>query len=81
MNGELLELVRKAQEGDKDALSDIIMKYYPWVRSARKQTTQQDRDDLEQYLLLTLTEVVLKYDLGSIPTFAIFKEQIEEAIK
>lgn len=76
MENELFDLVAKAQNGDKDALSQVISLFSPAIRSARSHTKQDLQDDLEQTIVETVIKKIMSYDLDQTPDFSAFCRQL-----
>lgn len=61
----LRELVARAKRGDLDALSEIISRFDPLIKSCSRGLRQCDREDLEQELRIQLFIIVTrKYDIA-----------------
>lgn len=63
----LMTLLIQAREHDKNAMESIIVKFNPKLQKSLYQTTQQDRNDLQQEIHLKIIEAVYKYDLETVP--------------
>ena len=72
MNDDLFDLVKMAQDGDREALNEIIKIFSPAIRSARKKTSWDKRDDLEQTILETIIIKIKSYNLSEVPNFSTF---------
>jgi DNA-directed RNA polymerase specialized sigma subunit len=72
MENELFDLVQKAQNGDVEALFQIISTFMPTIRSARKNMKRDRQDDLEQSIIETIIKKVLSYDISETPNFSAF---------
>lgn len=58
----MYELLEQAKEKDKDALLEIIIKFQPKIKKSLHQTSPQDREDLEQELIVKIIEVIHSID-------------------
>jgi len=77
-NNTLLELVAKAQSGDRDALYQILNQFAPLVKKHSRSVGRSDREDLEQSIHEKLTEKILAYDRSRIPTLTEFIHTLEQ---
>ncbi|PUA34711.1 hypothetical protein C8Z91_33060 [Paenibacillus elgii] len=71
-DSDLLELVIKAQNGDQEALSHLLQRFYPKVKRISKFRTKQEQEDMEQELMLLLIKTILAYDTQKTPDFTAF---------
>lgn len=78
MENELFDLAQKAQNGDKDALQEIISMFMPAIRCARYKLKSDRQDDLEQNIVETIIKKIMTYDLAQTPDFSAFCRQINE---
>lgn len=76
-NETLLELVTKAQSGDRDALYQILYKFAPLVKKHSRMVGPSDQEDLEQSIHEKLTEKILSYDRSHIPNLTEFISMLE----
>ncbi|WP_019913616.1 helix-turn-helix domain-containing protein [Paenibacillus sp. HW567] len=65
----LLELMKKAQQKDNEAIEEIIHKFNPKIRKSLSQTSVQNRNDLRQEVNLKMIEAINKFDVESVPGF------------
>lgn len=66
---DLYEYAKKAQQEDRQALEQMIKVFEPKVKYSLRAVPPEYRKDLEQELKMKLIEMILRYDLNSIPTF------------
>lgn len=69
---ELFDLVLQAQKGDCEAVYEVIKIILPDIKSARNKIEHNNRDDLEQEIMVTLIKKILSYDLTQVPDFSTF---------
>ncbi|WP_199925529.1 helix-turn-helix domain-containing protein [Paenibacillus bouchesdurhonensis] len=69
---ELFDLVIQAQNGDREAVYEVIKIILPAIKSVRNKIEHNNRDDLEQEIMATLIKKILSYDLTQIPDFSTF---------
>lgn len=69
---ELFDLVLQAQKGDREAVYEVIKIILPVIKSARNKIEHNNRDDLEQEIMVTLIKKILSYDLTQVPDFSTF---------
>ncbi|GIP11219.1 helix-turn-helix domain-containing protein [Paenibacillus macerans] len=82
MENDLFDLVARAQNGDKDALTRIIVRFLPAIRAYRYKAKADRQDDLEQYIIETLIKRIMTYDLTNSPDFTDFcRKQVEDEHK
>ncbi|GAB6989096.1 helix-turn-helix domain-containing protein [Paenibacillus pini] len=81
MKNELYDLVLRAQNGDNDALQEILTIISPKIRFARTQIKPDRQDDLEQNILETLIRKIMTYDLNQTPDFSAFCRQKSKNVK
>ncbi|MCP3775923.1 helix-turn-helix domain-containing protein [Paenibacillus sp. MZ04-78.2] len=74
----MFDLVNRAQQGDNEALYEVIAVFLPAIRSARQKIKRDRRDDLEQILVETMINKILSYDLSQTPDFSAFCRQLHE---
>lgn len=72
MMDELFDLVLQAQNGDREAVYEVIKIILPAIKSARNKIEHNNRDDLEQEIMVTLIKKILSYDLTQVPDFSTF---------
>ncbi|OKP99532.1 hypothetical protein A3849_04825 [Paenibacillus sp. P46E] len=77
MEDELFDLVLRAQEGDKEALSKIIATVLPAIRNAKQKIKKDRQDDLEQNIVETLIKKIMTYDLNRTPDFSTFCKKLD----
>lgn len=77
MENDLFDLVQKAQQGDKDALSRIIDAFAPAIRSVRSYTKPDLQDDLEQTIIEIVIKKIMSYDLSQTPDFSTYCRQLD----
>lgn len=65
----LMELLKKAQQQDREAIETIIFKFNPKIQKSLSQTSVQNRNDLRQEVSLKMIEAINKYNLESVPGF------------
>ncbi|WP_145949598.1 helix-turn-helix domain-containing protein [Paenibacillus sp. Y412MC10] len=76
---ELFDLVSRAQNGDNDAVYQLINILQPAIKSSRYKIKQHDRqDDLEQSIVEILIKKIMSYDLNQAPDFSTFCRQLEQ---
>lgn len=76
--GDLANLMEKAKNRNQEALLNIIQRFSPKLKHSLFQTSQQEREDLEQDLVLKMIEVIYQYDLESTPRFWDFQKMVED---
>lgn len=76
-NDTLLDLVIKAQQGDRDALYQILHQFAPLIKKHSRMASPSDQEDLEQSIHEKLTEKILSYDLSRIPSFTDFISSLD----
>lgn len=69
---ELFDLVLQAQKGDREAVNEVIKIISPAIKSVRNKIEHNNRDDLEQEIMVTLIKKILSYDLTQVPDFSAF---------
>ncbi|MFF2912416.1 helix-turn-helix domain-containing protein [Paenibacillus sp. NPDC057934] len=72
METELFDLVLQVQNGDSDAMQQIISCFKPIIRSARSKFKLDRQDDLEQNIIETIMGKILTYDINKTPGFTEF---------
>lgn len=72
MKDELYDLVLQAQNGDRDAVYEVIKIILPAIKSARNKIDHNNRDDLEQEIMVTIIKKIMSYDLTQVPDFSTF---------
>ncbi|UOQ91575.1 helix-turn-helix domain-containing protein [Halobacillus shinanisalinarum] len=73
----LLNLTKKAQQNDNEAINTIIEKFEPKIGLSLKQTSPQEQEDLYQELKIKTIEIVCQYDIESTEGFWEFKKKVE----
>lgn len=73
----LYVLTKKAKNRNQEAVLSIIQKFSPKIKQSLYQTSQQEREDLEQDLILKMIEVIYRYSLESTPGFWEFQQMVE----
>lgn len=76
---ELFDLVQRAQQGDNQAMYEIISSIMPAIRSASAKTKADRQDDLEQDIVETLIKKIKTYDLSHTPDFTEFCNRLIES--
>ncbi|USB33976.1 helix-turn-helix domain-containing protein [Paenibacillus sp. YPG26] len=76
-NDTLLDLVTKAQQGDRDALYQVLHRFSPLIKKHSRMAPPSDQEDLEQSIHEKLTEKILSYDLSRIPSFTDFISSLD----
>jgi len=76
MKNELFDLVQQAQNGNKDAMYEIITMFRTVIRNARYKLKADLQDDLEQVIVETIIKKVMAYDLTQAPDFSSFCRQL-----
>lgn len=68
---ETLDLVTLIEQSKKDneALLKLIQYYEPKLYKSLYQTTENNREDMKQELLVKLIVAIKKYDIDSVPGF------------
>ena len=61
--GEMIQLLEKAQAGDEGAMVKILMQFGPLIRKIAMKADPDDREDVEQELLLTLIKAVRRFEI------------------
>lgn len=72
MEIDFYDSVLRAQNGDMEAVTDILANFTPAIRLARHKTKPDLQDDMKQIIVEKLTEKILTYDLSSTPSFSTF---------
>lgn len=72
MKNELFDLVSLAQQGDKEALHEIIRSFLPAIRSARRKIKHDRQEDLEQNIIEIMIKKIMSFDLGNTLDFTGF---------
>ena len=62
-------LLKRSQQGDQNALLDILEQFEPKIKKSLFQTSINNRDDLYQELQLKVIKSILNFDLDSCPSF------------
>lgn len=75
--GNLYVLTKTAKSKNPEAVLAIIQKFSPKLKQSLYQTSQQDREDLEQDLILKMIEIIYRYNLESTPGFWEFQKMVE----
>lgn len=69
MTDTLTRLVERAKRGDEDALTDLLERFRPLIRSCCVGLPWHDGQDLEQELRIQLIKLVRHYDPGRHASF------------
>ncbi|MFC5470161.1 helix-turn-helix domain-containing protein [Cohnella suwonensis] len=79
MEDELFDLVQRAQNGDSEAMYEIISLLKPAIRSARYKIKTDRQDDLEQNIVEIIMRKIMNYDLALVqsPDFSAFCRQLK----
>ncbi|MFD3260763.1 helix-turn-helix domain-containing protein [Paenibacillus lentus] len=72
MKKELFDLVYHAQNGDREALYQIIVAFTPAITGARQKVKYDRQEDLEQSIIEIVIKKILSYDLDQVPDFSKF---------
>ncbi|MFC4775816.1 helix-turn-helix domain-containing protein [Paenibacillus sp. GCM10023252] len=78
MEEEIFDLVLRAQQGDKEAMSKILLTITPLIRNAQNKVKYDNRDDLKQNIVELLIQKIMSYDLKHIPNFSSFCQMLIE---
>ncbi|WP_178025002.1 helix-turn-helix domain-containing protein [uncultured Paenibacillus sp.] len=79
MKNELFDLVIRAQNGDREAVNEIIKIFTPAIQKACHKTNPNEQDDVGQQIVEIMIKKIMSYDLTQIPDFYEFcRELIEE---
>ncbi|OMF30750.1 hypothetical protein BK133_16550 [Paenibacillus sp. FSL H8-0548] len=78
MENELFDLVQRAQNGDNEAMHEIISFFMPAIKSARYKMKADRQDDLEQNIVETIMHKIITYDLTQTPDFSAFIRQLND---
>ncbi|MYL39840.1 helix-turn-helix domain-containing protein [Halobacillus litoralis] len=62
-------LIEKSQNGDEYSTVKIIKRIEPKIKKSLKQTTYQDRENLEQELISKTLKVTHSFDTNNVPGF------------
>lgn len=68
MDENLYQLASKAKE-DNEAIEKIVKIFTPKIKKTLLQTSFQNRNDLEQELILKLVNLIKMYDLNEVVGF------------
>lgn len=68
MDENLYQLASKAKE-DNEAIEKIVKIFTPKIKKTLLQTSFQNRNDLEQELILKLINLIKMYDLNEVVGF------------
>ncbi|WP_185819819.1 helix-turn-helix domain-containing protein [Salibacterium salarium] len=71
----LMELALKARNNDSEAMSDILEQFEPFIQKSLKQTSMQEREDLQQDLRLACFESIHHFHIERVPGFFEFCEK------
>ncbi|MBU5442747.1 helix-turn-helix domain-containing protein [Paenibacillus sp. MSJ-34] len=74
---DLFELVHLAQNGNRDALYEVISIFLPAIRSASYKVKYDRQEDLMQHILEVVIKKILSYDMSRIPNFSEFCENLK----
>jgi hypothetical protein len=74
---DLPELVKEAQNKNKNSMTYIIEAFKPKLQASLHQTVVQERENLAQELSIKLIEAIQHYNLEATPGFYDFLDQIE----
>lgn len=78
MKSELFDQVLRAQQGDKEALYEIIRSFLPAIRSARRKIKGDRQEDLEQNIIEIIIKKIMSFDLVNTLDFTGFCQQLNE---
>lgn len=76
MKMKLYCLMKQAQDKDNEAVINIINMFSPKLKKSLLQTSLQEREDLEQDLVLKMIDIIYQYNLESTPGFWEFREMV-----
>ncbi|MBM7702409.1 helix-turn-helix domain-containing protein [Metabacillus iocasae] len=65
----LVELMKRAQFGDEEAMQQLLNLFEPKIKQCVKYVPYQDREDIEQAIRLEMILAIRKFDFQSTPTF------------
>lgn len=66
---EWRKLIEDSQEGNEHSTLIILKKLEPKIKKSLKQTTIQDRENLEQELVMKVLKVTYSFDTNKVPGF------------
>jgi hypothetical protein len=78
MRNDLYSLTHRAQNGDEDALNEIITMLGPAIRSARSKVRYNLQDDVEQDLVEIIIKKIKSYDLSHTPDYSSFCHELKK---
>ncbi|QAS54848.1 helix-turn-helix domain-containing protein [Halobacillus litoralis] len=75
---EWKELIEWSQQGDEQSTLKIIRKVEPKIKKSLKQTLSQDRENLEQELIIKTIKIIQSFDTNQVPGFWEFMNKSEK---
>ncbi|CAM4340359.1 DNA-directed RNA polymerase specialized sigma subunit [Paenibacillus endophyticus] len=66
------ELVLKAQQGDKEALTIIIQAFFPAIGQAKHKANRNEHDDIQQAIIEMMIHKILNYDISQSLNYSSF---------
>ena len=73
---ELYYIARKAKQQDPEAMSEILWRFEPKIKSSSRFVHPSIREDLEQELKTQVVKAVDRFDPQSTPGFWKFNDQL-----
>ncbi|WP_100397935.1 helix-turn-helix domain-containing protein [Bacillus sp. FJAT-44742] len=73
---EIYRLVEKAQKSDQEAIQQIIYRFEPKIKSSLRLIPFQQREDVNQEIVIKMIEVIQKEDIERVPGFKEFLNTI-----
>lgn len=70
--------ITKNQRMSEEALYEELQKFEPFIQQALRQTSYQEREDLQQELRLKCIEKILTYEPPEVPGFWEYKRRYEQ---
>jgi hypothetical protein len=72
---EWKELIENSQQGDEHSALQILKKLEPKIKKSLRQTIFQDRENLEQELIIKTLKITRSFDTSKVPGFWEFINQ------
>lgn len=73
---ELYYIARKAKQQDQEAMSEVLCRFEPKIKSSSRFVHPSIREDLEQELKMQVVKAVERFSPQSTPDFWKFMDQL-----